>query len=333
MRRLLLLALLLARVAGCGKVTEVREPDVVAGSGITPAPRPTSARRAARPRAHRGRHPRPGLEHVLDDRPQRRRRRERDRPTCRSPTSRPTSTTSGRCATLIDEAVAAQARRARRLDPRPGDRRRRSGAPCGPASRWSRSTRAATSSRRSGCSPTSASPRSAAGCEAGERHGGGRRAATRCASTRRSATSASTSAAPAFARGDARGRRHAARARRRRPRTSPRRAAGSPGVDRSPASTPCWRSTTPAAEVAADGPCRRDVLIGTFDFTPDGAARRSGAGRIAVRRRPAALPAGLHADRVPRGAGALRAVPGAGRGGRRPGRTSSPRPTPRRPSA
>ena len=38
MRRLLLLALLALTVAGCGKVTEVREPDVFAGEGIKPAP-------------------------------------------------------------------------------------------------------------------------------------------------------------------------------------------------------------------------------------------------------------------------------------------------------
>jgi simple sugar transport system substrate-binding protein len=38
MRRLLLLALLALTVAGCGKVTEVREPDVFAGQGIKPAP-------------------------------------------------------------------------------------------------------------------------------------------------------------------------------------------------------------------------------------------------------------------------------------------------------
>jgi simple sugar transport system substrate-binding protein len=38
MRRLLLLALLALSVAGCGKVTEVREPDVFAGQGIKPAP-------------------------------------------------------------------------------------------------------------------------------------------------------------------------------------------------------------------------------------------------------------------------------------------------------
>ena len=37
-RRLLLLALLVVFVAGCGKVTEVREPDVFAGEGIKPAP-------------------------------------------------------------------------------------------------------------------------------------------------------------------------------------------------------------------------------------------------------------------------------------------------------
>jgi len=38
MRRLLALALLALCVAGCGKVTEVREPDVFAGEGIKPAP-------------------------------------------------------------------------------------------------------------------------------------------------------------------------------------------------------------------------------------------------------------------------------------------------------
>ena len=38
MRRLLALALLAVAVAGCGKVTEVREPDVFAGEGIKPAP-------------------------------------------------------------------------------------------------------------------------------------------------------------------------------------------------------------------------------------------------------------------------------------------------------
>jgi simple sugar transport system substrate-binding protein len=38
MRRLLLLALLALGVAGCGKATEVREPDVFAGQGIKPAP-------------------------------------------------------------------------------------------------------------------------------------------------------------------------------------------------------------------------------------------------------------------------------------------------------
>ena len=38
MRRLLALALLALLVAGCGKVTEVREPDVFAGEGIKPAP-------------------------------------------------------------------------------------------------------------------------------------------------------------------------------------------------------------------------------------------------------------------------------------------------------
>ena len=39
MSRLLLLALLALAVAGCGKVSEVREPDVFAGEGIKPAPR------------------------------------------------------------------------------------------------------------------------------------------------------------------------------------------------------------------------------------------------------------------------------------------------------
>ena len=38
MRRLALLALLVLSVAGCGKVSEVREPDVFAGEGIKPAP-------------------------------------------------------------------------------------------------------------------------------------------------------------------------------------------------------------------------------------------------------------------------------------------------------
>jgi simple sugar transport system substrate-binding protein len=38
MKRLLLLALLALSVAGCGKVTDVREPDVFAGEGIKPAP-------------------------------------------------------------------------------------------------------------------------------------------------------------------------------------------------------------------------------------------------------------------------------------------------------
>ena len=38
MRRLLPLELLALAVAGCGKVTEVREPDVFAGEGIKPAP-------------------------------------------------------------------------------------------------------------------------------------------------------------------------------------------------------------------------------------------------------------------------------------------------------
>jgi simple sugar transport system substrate-binding protein len=38
MRRLLAIALLALVVAGCGKVTEVREPDVFAGEGIKPAP-------------------------------------------------------------------------------------------------------------------------------------------------------------------------------------------------------------------------------------------------------------------------------------------------------
>ena len=38
MKRLLLLALLAVLVAGCGKATEVREPDVFAGEGIKPAP-------------------------------------------------------------------------------------------------------------------------------------------------------------------------------------------------------------------------------------------------------------------------------------------------------
>jgi simple sugar transport system substrate-binding protein len=47
MRRLLLLALVALSVAGCGKVTEVREPDVFAGEGIKPAP-------AADDRAPRG---------------------------------------------------------------------------------------------------------------------------------------------------------------------------------------------------------------------------------------------------------------------------------------
>ena len=39
MRKLLLLVLVALSVAGCGKVTEVREPDVFAGEGIKPAPR------------------------------------------------------------------------------------------------------------------------------------------------------------------------------------------------------------------------------------------------------------------------------------------------------
>ena len=47
MRRLLALALLAVTVAGCGKVTEVREPDVFAGEGIKPAPR--ADERAPRP--------------------------------------------------------------------------------------------------------------------------------------------------------------------------------------------------------------------------------------------------------------------------------------------
>jgi simple sugar transport system substrate-binding protein len=38
MRRLLLLAVALLLLAGCGKVTEVREPDLFAGEGIKPAP-------------------------------------------------------------------------------------------------------------------------------------------------------------------------------------------------------------------------------------------------------------------------------------------------------
>ena len=38
MRRLLALLALALAVAGCGKVSEVREPDVFAGEGIRPAP-------------------------------------------------------------------------------------------------------------------------------------------------------------------------------------------------------------------------------------------------------------------------------------------------------
>jgi hypothetical protein len=55
MKRLLLLALLALFVAGCGKVTEVREPDVFAGEGIKPPRRARSGRWCAtastRPRA------------------------------------------------------------------------------------------------------------------------------------------------------------------------------------------------------------------------------------------------------------------------------------------
>ena len=61
--------------AGCGKVSEVREPDVFAGEGIKPAP--AADRGADRLGQHpdRGRHARRGRQRVLGDRQERRRRR------------------------------------------------------------------------------------------------------------------------------------------------------------------------------------------------------------------------------------------------------------------
>ena len=127
-------------------------------------------------RADRGRHPRPGVEHVLGDRPQRRRRRRAPDGRLGHLPRRPTRSRVERMRELIDEAVDGKpdglvvsipdpavgagdpARRARR---HPGRLDQLGRGPVAPAS---------------GSSPTSASPRTRAGLRGRRAAGGGRRA-------------------------------------------------------------------------------------------------------------------------------------------------------------
>ena len=178
-----LLALVL--LAGCGDTRETREPDVVVREATPADEAPATGGGDARVQ-HLGRHPRAGLERVLDDRAQ------RDRGRAAADGRRAHLPLAGRLRRRHD----ARADRARRSPPSPTgsssrspapSSRRRSARPCGRASRSSRSTRAATSRAARARSRTSASRRSwRATRPAG---GSSPRARTRrCASTRRSAT-------------------------------------------------------------------------------------------------------------------------------------------------
>ena len=211
------------------------------------------------------------------------------------------------------------ARRARRLDPRARARARRSAAPCGPASRSCRSTRAPTV-RALGMLAHVGQPEARAGLEAG---GGSRGAGVRSALciNQELGNNALDRRCAGFAR-------------------AMRAAGGAPrvlDVDDQDRATPRRRLaaaisparrdgvlalTTPAASAAADAVPRDGALIG--HLRPHARGPRGDQGRAdAVRGRPAGLPPGLHADRDAGPAGPLRPLPGAGRRGARPGRTSS----------
>ena len=151
-----------------GRRTTVQEPSltVTPERGRAPATRAADGRRA---HPDRGRHPRPGLEPVLGDRAHRRgrggapdgragrlRRARRLQPVAHD-------------RQLIDDAVDVQAGRARRLGARARRDARHPARRSRPASRSSRSTRAARTSSGSACSRTSASRRSRAGLAAGRR--------------------------------------------------------------------------------------------------------------------------------------------------------------------
>ena len=157
-------------------------------------------------RADRGRHPRPGVEHVLGDRPQRRRLRGARHATCSSTTSRPTRsrvermTRPDRPGGRHASPTASWSRSPTR--PRPGDPARRARRHPGRLDQL----RQRPVAQVSACSPTSASPRRAG--LRGRRAAGRRPAcATRSASTRRSTTRRWAIRCAAFGEGDARGRR------------------------------------------------------------------------------------------------------------------------------
>ena len=177
--------------AGCGETDgRARAPVTVSGA-------PAAARRARRaPRrrgADRGRHPRPGVEQVLGDHPQRRRlRRAPARRARRLPVAR-------RLQRRADERADRpggrdQAGRPRGLDPRAGPRAR---DPARGAGRHP--GRLDQLRQRPLQAPRRARPRRPdRGAAPGWRRGGGsptRACGARCASTSRSATPASTPAA------------------------------------------------------------------------------------------------------------------------------------------
>ena len=235
-----------------------------------------------------------------------------------------------RMSALIDQAVATKpdglvvsipVRRPRAGDPARGAR---------PASRSSRSTPAATSSARSACSRTSARSRSRAGLEAGRRlaDAGVRRAI--CLNQQVDNTGLDARCA-GLARGDARGRRELARARRSSTTTRARRA-------RSPRPSPPTGADGVLATNSVGGLAAAEGLAGhgrqdrhVRPRAGRAQGRRGGPDRL--RGRPAALPAGLPADRDARAARALRDLPVAARRRRHGPATSSPAATPRRRSS
>ena len=210
-----------------------------APAAVEPAPQAAERGRARRRRAHRGRHPRPGVEPVLGDRPQR--RRGRGAPDGRRSSLPRARRLQPRAHERADRPGGRRAaRRARRLDPRA----RASGPRSGARSSAGIPVVSINSGSDVCAPPRRARPRRPArgrapGFEAGERlaAAGVRRALcvnqqvgnhgldARCAALARAMRAAGGSVA---------------RARRRRPEPA-RRRAGSPRRSARAASTACWR--------------------------------------------------------------------------------------------
>ena len=298
-------------LAGCG------EHDDACASGRSWSPAAARRRRpdvrgpgGPRWRADRGRHPRPGVEPVLGDRPQRRRGRRAPDGRASSTTARPTSTASSAWSALIDQAVATKPDGLVVSIPEPG---------LAPAIRRAVKAGIPVVSINSGSDVFKplgvlahvGQLEDRAGLQAGQRlaAAGVRRALC----VNQQVGNSGLDARCAGWRGRcARSGGRLARAPDRRPGAVDA-AADRRAVREHRRPTACWPRTRSAGSRPSKALAgRRRSKIGTFDLGPD-VLKAVEAGKIALRRRPAGLPAGLPADRDARRAGALRDLPGPGR--------------------